>query len=112
MKSLIPHEKFPLYYLEWIDAESDSAWGDKDSIDKWLEKDFIVHDLGWIVSDNRKYLVICNQISVDGDLGNRTRIPKKWIRLMRKVRLVTDESSPGGRHRTHPKKHSTKKNRH
>jgi len=112
MKTYIPIEKFPLYYLEWIDAESDSSWGDRNSVDKWLEKDYMVHDLGWVVNESNKYLVICNQISADGDLGNRTRIPKAWIRTKLKVRLVSDETGSPRRNRTHFKKHSPKKNRH
>ncbi len=111
MKPIIPIEKFPLYYIEWIDAESEANWGDKDDLDKWLDKDFVVHDIGWIVSENKKYLVICNQVSVDGDFGNRTRIPKVWIRTKRKIRVVDDESGRFKTNRAHTKKHSSKKNR-
>ena len=87
-KKLDIPDKFPLVYIEWIDAESACGWEDREGLDKWINKDFIVNDIGWKVSENDKYVLICNQIASDGDFGNRTRIPKAWIKKLQRVTLT------------------------
>jgi len=81
-------DKFPLIYVEWIDAESDSKWDDREGAEKWLNRDFVVHDIGWLIMENDKYIIICNQVASDGDLGNRTKIPRGWITKLTKVSLI------------------------
>lgn len=72
-------KKAPLSLITWIDAESDSDWEDSGKVKMWVEEDFIVYEVGWIVAESKKYIVICSQIAKDNDFGNRTKIPKKWI---------------------------------
>lgn len=87
-KPLDYYQKYPLVYIEWVDAESDNRWNDKEGVDKWMEMDFVVNDIGWLVCENDKYLLICNQVASDGDLGNRTKIPKQWIRKLSRITIV------------------------
>jgi len=71
---------YKLVQLEWVDAESDSTWDTKDKITVWADKDCVIYEIGWLVAETKKYIVISNQITYDGDIGNRTKIPRKWIR--------------------------------
>lgn len=77
--------KFPLMFVVWKDAESDSEWGDARSVSRWAEKDALVYDIGWKVFENKKYMVICSQVGPDGDYGNRTKIPQGWILRKQKI---------------------------
>lgn len=72
--------KYPLVQIEWKDAQSDSEWTSVEKIQKWATEDCIIFEIGWVIYENEDYLIISNQIGEDGDLGNRTKIPKTWIR--------------------------------
>lgn len=73
-------KKYSLVSVEWADAQSDCEWETIDKVRTWAEKDCIIFEIGWLVYENDKYVVISNQIGEDGDLGNRTKIPVQWIR--------------------------------
>lgn len=77
--------RFKRVYLEWVDAESDPEWNTLDKVKHWSEKDCYVFEIGWIVTENKKYVTICSQITEDGDLGNKTKIPKAWIKRKKKL---------------------------
>ena len=80
-------EKVPFEQIEWIDAESDVSWENMEEVRKWSVKDFIATEVGWIIIENKKFVVITSQIGSDGTIGNRTKIPKKWIISRRKLKL-------------------------
>lgn len=80
-------KKYRLVALEWKDAQSDAEWGTEESIKKWVEQDFIVFEIGWLIAENKKYVVISNQVAEDGDIGNRTKIPRDWIRRIKTVKV-------------------------
>ena len=72
--------------IEWSNAQSDCEWGNLDRIKKWADEDCIVYDIGWIIYENKKYIIIASQMGKDdGDWGNRTKIPKEWIRKRTKM---------------------------
>jgi len=84
-------KKYKLVKLEWLDAESSMTWETESEVAKWLGQDCTIHELGWIVSENKTYLIISNQITYDGDIGNRTKIKKSWIRKKEYVSLKLEK---------------------
>lgn len=80
-------KKYPFVYVEWADAESDAEWGDEKAIDKWMEKECLIYDIGWMVGRDKKYIVIASQLAHDGTFGNRTKIPRSWIRKIEKIEI-------------------------
>jgi hypothetical protein len=84
---MLQTKKYKCVYVNWIDAESDAGWQDKAEIKKWIKEECLVHEIGWVVDENAKYLVISNQILYDGGVGNKTKIPKKWIKSIRRIRI-------------------------
>lgn len=76
-------KKYRLEIVEWIDAQSECEWAV--SIDDFNKSDLVITDVGFIVYEDRKSVVICSQISSDGDFGNRTKIPKPWIKSRRRI---------------------------
>lgn len=80
-------KKFPLVMLTWKDAESDAQWGEKSEVEEWASKDCLVTDIGWVIHENKKCIVICSQINDGKTFGNRTKIPVGWIVSKRKVTL-------------------------
>jgi len=84
MKSAI--KKYPLYIIEWVDAQSDCDWCSPEKIKEWANKDCMIVDVGWVICETNKYVVVSSQIGKeDGELGNRTKIPIKWIK--RKIKI-------------------------
>ena len=93
--SQTPKQKgFPYLKIEWIDAQSDITWEDSiDKIQKWADTDCVINETGWLICESDRYIVLCNQIGEDGEFGNRTKIPKNWIKGKKKVlaKLVKSE---------------------
>jgi len=87
MKKEEIEKKYKLVSLEWIDAQSDSDWCSPDKTALWADEDCVIFEIGWLVCESKKYIVITNQMGEDGDFGNRTKIPKKWIRKKEYVNL-------------------------
>jgi len=79
-KTKTQYTKYPLTYLTWIDAESDTDWTGEHKTELWIEEDFVVNEVGWIIAETDKYIVICSQICEEGSFGNKTKVPKAWIR--------------------------------
>lgn len=84
------NEKVPLEQVDWIDAESECSWENTDDVKKWSEKDFIVTEVGWVIHENVKMIVITSQVGSDGSIGNRTKIPKKWIVGRKKLKFAKE----------------------
>ena len=101
--------KFPLVFITWVDAESANGWSSQSEVKAWAAKDAEVKDIGWIVERNKKQLVLCSQIG-DSDLGNRTKIPLRWIRSIKKVRVCGgDYRDTAGKNRRNSARHGQKK---
>ena len=80
-------KKFPLMMVTWKDAQSCSNWKDEDECKKWTEEDCIIVNVGWIVTENKKYIVICSQVSFDKMYGDKTKIPVGWIIKRQRVKI-------------------------
>lgn len=78
-------KKYKLVYIEWTDAESDAKWSEPSEVKDWIKEDCTVKEIGWIVQQNKKHLIISNQILYDGTVGNKTKIPLVWIRKRRNI---------------------------
>ena len=89
MKKLKNPLKYPLVYIEWEDAISNSGWFDQEEFDDWKNnKGFIVHEVGWIIEENKTYIVLASRYHPqDNDKYGSTskwgmlqKIPKTWIK--------------------------------
>jgi hypothetical protein len=74
-----------LVYVKWIDAQSDPNWSEEHNIKEWLKEECLIHEVGWVMSEDSKYLILSSQLSYDGGIGNKTKIPKKWIKSIKKI---------------------------
>ena len=72
-------KKYKLILITWKDAQSDADWGEEVKVKEWATQDYLVSEIGWEIFSNKEYTIICSQIGNDGSLGNRTKIPKKWV---------------------------------
>ena len=78
--------KYPLELIEWYDAESEVSWGDPKEVLEWCKKSFIATEVGFIFYEDKNFIVMVSQIGSDGTIGNRTRIPKPWIKSRKKIK--------------------------
>ncbi len=79
--------KHQLVMTVWKDAQSCASWEEPAKIKEWAEKDYLVRNIGWKVCETKKYIVICSEITEDGDFGNKTKIPRGWVVKMQPVSL-------------------------
>lgn len=77
--------KYKLEIIEWYDAQADCSWAEEEDIDKWMKEDFIAIEVGWVIRETKNMLIITNCIGNDGSIGNRTKIPKVWIKSRKKL---------------------------
>ena len=82
--------RFKLVSVEWWDAQSDCEWGDGKEVSAWGKERLIIYEVGWLVDDNDANVVITNQIALDGGIGNRTKIPKGMIKIIRRLEVGND----------------------
>lgn len=76
-----------LIYIEWCDATSfDDVWKTKDESIEWAENSsWIVCNVGWLVKETPKYILLASKKCRDEDyIGGLIKIPKTWI-VKRKV---------------------------
>lgn len=75
-------------YIEWCDAVSNTegGWRDvEDAIEWGKEANWVVKQVGWILEENKKYILLISKIAdKDQQVGHLMKIPKTWI-LKRKV---------------------------
>jgi hypothetical protein len=77
--------KVKLILLEWCDAiTSFDGWTDLDEIIEWGKtEEWIIKQAGYIVEENREYILIASKYNPQrrGDKYSEiTKIPKTWIR--------------------------------
>ena len=80
--------KYPLELIEWYDAESEVSWADPKDVKEWSKKHFTATEVGFVFYEDNDFIVMVSQIGSDGTIGNRTRIPKPWLKSRKQV---TDE---------------------
>jgi hypothetical protein len=84
----MPNIERKLIYIEWCDAESHDDWQAAEDVDKWIkEKNFMCREVGWVLEDNKEMSVLTSQIGQGDLIGNRTKIPKPWIKTKKIIRI-------------------------
>jgi hypothetical protein len=90
-------KKIKLYYIEWIDAYSDSGtgWRTIKEIDEWLEKwdDFYVRQCGWIIRETKHAIILASeyhpnhQDDSEPEYSLIQKIPRTWIKVKKEINL-------------------------
>jgi len=73
-------KSYKLIFITWIDAQSGAEWEEPDKVIKWNKDLYEVFEIGWEICSDKDYVTICSQIGNDGSLGNKTKIPIRWIK--------------------------------
>jgi len=72
-------------HITWIDAESPpETWMEDEEVPKYLKKDTTVESCGFLVAEDKKYILLALDRDLDGAWGSMTKIPKSLI-VKRKV---------------------------
>lgn len=70
-------------YIEWCDAISftQKTWVDIENAIEWAESNnWIVSEVGFIIEENKRYILLCSKVSKELDeVGLLMKIPKTWI---------------------------------
>lgn len=84
--------KYKLIYFEWADATHpvDNSWYESGELKKWAREDsYWVKQCGWIIEENKEYILIASQIAETSSLSSEKKnimlaqyikIPKTWIK--------------------------------
>lgn len=79
-------KKYLLVYIEWCDAiDGTTGWQTVKDIKEWAKSDeWIIKQVGWIMKETKKYILICSKYNPQGDgyhdmVAFPTKIPKTWI---------------------------------
>lgn len=86
LKTMTRNKKYPLELIEWYDAESDVSWADPKDALEWSKKEFTATEVGFVFYEDKEKIVMTSQIGSDGTIGNRTRIPKPWLKSRKKIK--------------------------
>ncbi|KKL90882.1 hypothetical protein LCGC14_1900220 [marine sediment metagenome] len=79
-------DKYPLIYLEWCDAYSNSSWiSIEAALNKADSEDWVTAECGFLLKETKEYLLFCNRLGDIVDLDDHLvagtiKIPKTWIR--------------------------------
>jgi hypothetical protein len=80
-------KKYKLVYIEWEDIIStDSGWHTYEEAVEWTEtENSIVVQVGYVIVDNSKHLVITESYFQNNTIGTVVRIPKSVIRKYKEL---------------------------
>ena len=87
VNSTTPEIPFPKVRVEWIDCVSDSGWAN----DKEFDKMSLARPIneGWLYSKDKKSVKLFASYDKEDDgsfsFGDRTMIPRQWIRRIQKI---------------------------
>lgn len=86
MVKLIKNPKH--YLIRWIDAESWSSWHyDEDVIDRIKSETFWVDMSGWILYEDKKFIVLATKFNHGGLWGNVYKISKSWVIKKKAIKI-------------------------
>jgi hypothetical protein len=77
---------FPKVRVEWVDCVSDSGWASDKEFDK-MSLSYPVNE-GWLYEKTDKHIKMFASYDKDEDgitFGDRTMIPRAWIRKIQKI---------------------------
>ena len=81
------NKKYHMELIIWEDAFSETTWGNIENIKEWAQCGYAICEVGWVIFEDNDNIVLCSQLADDGDIGNRTRIHKKWVKSRKKINL-------------------------
>ena len=80
----IPYSK---YRVEWVDCVSDSGWADKNEFEN-MKLAYPINE-GWIFSKDKTSIKMFASYDKDDSgnisFGDRTMIPRQWVKKMVKI---------------------------
>ena len=68
--------------VTWEDCMSNASWFfDKESVLEWAHKEneCICYDVGFLIVQNDREIILASRLGSNGHMGLVTRIPKKWV---------------------------------
>ena len=69
-------QKYHLYRIDWVDAQSDSHWIPIDKIDI---TPYAVASVGWLVAERKGHVILAQNMSSNNNCADRIQIPTGWI---------------------------------
>jgi len=72
-----------LFIVTWEDIISRADWLDEAEVDSAVPETCLT--VGWIIRDSPKQIIIADSVTVSGDWGGITVIPKSVIKKKKKV---------------------------
>lgn len=80
---------YPLIYIEWGDAISNTGWMSVEEAKRWgKEQHWLVKNIGWLLKETKDYILLAAKYSDENqDYGLLHKIPKTWIKTRQVVKL-------------------------
>ncbi len=86
--------KYKLTYIEWCDAiDAGTGWKTVEDAKDWAKSnEWIIKQVGWILKETKKYILICSKFNPQGEdyhdeVSQLTKIPKTWIIKYKAIKL-------------------------
>lgn len=81
--------KYPLVYLEWADAISDTGWMKEETLFEWGKTDdWIVKNVGWLLKETKEYILLTSKYSeITKEWGLMHKIPTTWIKKKKLLKI-------------------------
>ena len=81
--------KSPKHYsITWVDAESWGSWHDDNDIKMRIDSEtYWIEMSGWILFEDKKFIILSTKRSRDGLWGNIYKIPKAWVIKKKVIKL-------------------------
>jgi len=89
----MPEKYYKLEMIEWYDAQADCSWAEEQDIDRWMQEDFLAMEIGWVIRETKTMIILTSSVGNDGSIGNRTKIPKPWIKTRRSLSIKGEEDA-------------------
>ena len=82
-------KRYPVVRVEWIDAQDrPGTWHAFDEVKTWAAEDCLIVSYGLLLHKSAAYVALAADVTLgtDGALGRVTKIPRGWIRSIRRVK--------------------------
>ena len=87
-------KKYKLVYIEWCDAiDAGTGWKTAKDAKDWANtNEWIIKQVGWILKETKKYILICSKYNPQGKgyhdgVSQLTKIPTTWIIKRKNIKL-------------------------
>lgn len=78
-----PSHHYPIIYLEWNDAYSNSEWMNAEEFKEWDKpNDMKIHEIGWLIKKEKNHIVTAHRFNeANGEFGMFQMIPRTWVKI-------------------------------